>query len=142
MLWGMIVFFGFMLIRDDRMLDNGFYIGITLFGLVWFFLNSFFMHYFQVSKNFLVVRNHNRIWKRKAYRINNIQEVVFETKQKWPNCLRVITKDFKTSLYPAGTLTDKTWLQLKDRLERNQLIVNSNFRSVFIISVDRVYCHD
>ena len=121
----MIGFFGIMLIRDDRMLDNGLYIGITLFGLVWFLLNSFFMHYFQVSKIFLVVRNHNRVWKRKAYRINNIQEVVFETKQKWPNCLRVITKDFKTSLYPAGTLTDKTWLQLKGRLESYNIKVRN-----------------
>ncbi len=83
------------------------------------------MNYFQVSDNLFVVRNHNLFWKKKAYRITEIKEVVFETQGKMPNCLRVITKNFKNKLYPAGTLRDKTWLALKDKLESFDITVRN-----------------
>jgi hypothetical protein len=75
------------------------------------------MNYFKVSQTFLVIKNHNLLWCTKAFRLSDIEEIVFETQGKMPNCLRVITKDFRNKLYLAGTLTDKTWLQLKDKLE-------------------------
>lgn len=53
------------------------------------------------------------------------QEIVFETQGKMPNNLRVITKDFRTKLFRAGTLTDKTWLALKDRLESKNITVSN-----------------
>jgi hypothetical protein len=85
--------------------------------LTWLFLNSWFMHYFKISNTMLVIKNHNLLWIKKAYYISDIKEIVFETKYQWPNCLRVITNDFQSKLYPAGTLQDKTWYAMKEKFE-------------------------
>ena len=83
------------------------------------------MHYFGLTKDYLVVRNHNFIWKVKIFRLTDIKEVVFETQGKQPNCMRIITKDFRNKLYPAGTLRDKTWLEMKRQLESKGINVRN-----------------
>jgi hypothetical protein len=83
------------------------------------------MFYFKCSENYFVVKNHNLLWKNKIYRLSDINEIVFETQGKQPNCLRIITRDFKSELYPAGTLRDKTWLELKDKLEQHHVQVRN-----------------
>ena len=103
----------------------GLFIFVVSYGLFWFVLHSWMMHYFRVSQNFLVVRNHLAFWKNKAYRFKEIKEIVFETRDKMPNCLRVITKDFRSKLYPAGTLRDKTWLLMKDKFESHGITVRN-----------------
>jgi hypothetical protein len=75
------------------------------------------MYYFEVSDNYLVIRNHNFFWIKKVYKIDQLKEIVFETREKLPYCLRVITKDFKSNFYPAGTLRHDDWLSLKDKIE-------------------------
>lgn len=95
------------------------------FGTFWFVLQSWLMHYFGLTKDFLIVRNHNFIWKAKIYRLSDIKEIVFETQGKQPNCMRIITNNYKNKLYPAGTLRDKTWLNLKDKLEANGVTVRN-----------------
>jgi hypothetical protein len=57
--------------------------------------------------------------------LTDIKEVVFETQGKQPNCMRIITKDFRNRLYPAGTLRDKTWLEMKRQLESNGVSVRN-----------------
>lgn len=91
----------------------------------WIFFHSYLMNYFQVSDNYFVIRNHNFFWTKKAYRIADIREVVFESRGKMPNCLRIITKDFRNKLYPAGTLRDQTWLDLKEKLETYKIKVRN-----------------
>lgn len=94
-------------------------------GLFWFFLNSYFMYYFKVSNSFFLIRNHNFFWVKKAYRIFDIKEIVYETQGNMPNCLRIITKDYRDKLYPAGTLRDKDWLNLKTTLESHKIKVRN-----------------
>lgn len=91
----------------------------------WFAITFWQMHYLKVSDRFLMVNNHILFWKRKIYRLSEIREVVFETHGKMPNCLRVITKDFRTIVYPAASLRDATWLALKDKLESHQIQVRN-----------------
>lgn len=118
LLYGIILIFSYRIATDSRAQTKGLLIFYILFCSFWFFLVSRLqMHFFQVSQNYFVVRNHNLAWRRKAYRLSDIKEIVFEQQGKMPNCLRVITNDFKSKLYPAATLRDKTWLALKDRLE-------------------------
>jgi hypothetical protein len=62
---------------------------------------------------------------RKIYRNKDIKEIVFETRDKMPNCLRIITDDFRNKIYPAATLRDKTWLNLKTKLEAKGIIVRN-----------------
>lgn len=125
MLWGMIAFFLILLLFKDGSPPFGFYIFFICFGTFWFLFNSYLMHYFGINKEYLIVRNHNLIWINKIYRIPDIKEVVFETQGKMPNCLRVITKRYKSKLYPAGTLRTKNWLELKDALEKQGVKVRN-----------------
>lgn len=124
-LWGLIGFFAYMLLNNSKPTTTGLVTFFTCFSSFWLLFHSYLMNYFQVSDNYFVVRNHNFFWTKKAYKINDIKEVVFETQGKMPNCLRVITKSFKNKLYPAGTLRDKTWFALKDKLESYNIKVRN-----------------
>lgn len=124
-LWGLIGFFTFMLFSKWQSSPIGLLVFFGAFGTFWFILHSWLMHYFGLTKDHLIVRNHNFIWKAKIYRLTDIKEVVFETQGKQPNCMRIITNDFRNKLYPAGTLRDKTWLDLKDKLEAKGVTVRN-----------------
>ncbi|MFD2918604.1 hypothetical protein ACFS6H_02710 [Terrimonas rubra] len=121
-LWGFIGYLTYMLVSSKRTGSAGLAFIISIF---WFLVHYRLMHYFQVSDRFFVVRNHNFFWTKKAYHITDIKEIVFETQGKMPNCLRVITKDFRNKLYPAGTLRDNTWLALKEKLETYKIRVRN-----------------
>jgi len=90
---------------------------------VWYFRFSEWMYYFEVSDRFIVIKNHSFVWKKHVYRLDDIREIVFEPRQKAPVYLRLITKDFKNGLYPGGTLDKNTWLELKNKLESNKVMV-------------------
>ena len=123
-LWGLIGFFiGLMIFKSKPPLS--FLITFAIFTPFWFVLHSWMMHYFGLTKVFFVVRNHNYFWMHKIYRIDEIKEIVYESQGNQPNCLRIITKDYKNKLYPAATLSDKTWLYLKERLEANGVTVRN-----------------
>ena len=83
------------------------------------------MHYFGLSDKYLVIRNHINPFIFRVYRLDDIREVVYETRDKWPNSLRVITKKFNSRLFGAGTLLDKTWLEMKVYLESKQIKVRN-----------------
>ena len=124
MLWGLIIFLLISAansgIKDPEKLI--FFIPLCLF---WFLLNAYSMNYFEVSKNFLVVKNHYFLWKKHVFRLSEIEEIVFEAQPKQANTLRVISSDFEASLYRAGTLRDSTWLEFKDDLEKKSIVVRN-----------------
>ncbi|MFC7445309.1 hypothetical protein [Mesoflavibacter profundi] len=124
-LWGLIGFFTILFLVKETNLKLGAIIFFSVFGTFWVVLHSWFMHYFELTKKFLIVRNHIFVWKMKIYDISDIKEIVFETQGKQPNCMRVITNDFKNKLYPAGTLKDKTWLEMKKKLESKGIQVRN-----------------
>jgi len=85
------------------------YLGLVGF---FYFLFGYQLHYFKLSDKFLIVTNHVWIWRQKRFRLNNIQEIVFEQSGQLPVSLRIITNDFKSRLYPASSLRNKTWQEL------------------------------
>ena len=95
------------------------------FGLFWFAFNAYYMHYFELSKNYFVVRNHYFWWIKDIYKSSEIEIIVYESQGKQPNSLRIITKNYKRKLYPAGTLNDKKWLEMKTKLERQNIEVRN-----------------
>ena len=123
-LWGLIGFFTLLLFSEGKTQPVGL-IFFGAFGIFWFITHSWLMHYFGLTKKFLIIKNHNFFWKLKIYRLSDIKEIVFETQGKLPNCLRVITNDYRNNLYPAGTLRDKMWLNFKVKLETKGLIVRN-----------------
>lgn len=122
-LWGFVGFIAW--IAVSKKADSDALVFFAVLSSIWFFFHSWLMHFFKVSESFFVVKNHNFFWVSKNYRISNIKEIVFETRPKMPNCLRVITRDFRTNMYPAGTLRDKTWAELKRKLEHQGVKVRS-----------------
>lgn len=115
MLWGFIAFLGYLLFFKAN--SNFSFVFIGILGLFWFVFHSWMMCYFGLTKNYLIVRNHHFIWMIKIYKLSDIHEIAYETYPKGPNCMRIITRDFKSKLYRAAPLRDKTWLELKDKLE-------------------------
>lgn len=137
-LWGMIGLIAYLLINNTKTVTAGLLIFFLCFSLFWFIAFSYQMNYFKISSNYLLVLNTNLFWKKKIYKISDIQEIVFETQGKMPNCLRVITTDFRNKLYPAGTLRDKTWLELKSKLETYNIKVrNECIRDEKVVQIKR-----
>jgi len=124
-LWGLNGFFFIMMILSKKDPTTGIIIFFISFSTFWFVLHSWMMHYFGLTSDHLIIRNHNFIMMEKLYRLSDIKEIVFETQSRQPNCMRIITKDFRNKLYPAATLSDKTWLYLKERLERKGVTVRN-----------------
>lgn len=124
-LWLFLVFFLIMIISKPQNLKIGGFLFFIGFGTFWFLLHSWLMHYFGLTKKYLIIRNHNFIWIQKIYALSEIKEIVFETQGKQPNSMRVITNDFKSKLYPAGTLSDSTWLDMKSKLESRGIKVRN-----------------
>jgi hypothetical protein len=115
--WGLMIFFLYLITKDNKPPNVAVLIFCVCMSAVFLPIHIWLMHYFKVSDRLFVVRNHFLPWKRRAYLLSGIQEIVFETRYNMPHCLRVITKDFQSKLYPAGSLHDSTWLRLKERLE-------------------------
>lgn len=94
-------------------------------GILYF---SWMMNYIIIANDFLIIKNHNIWFWQNIYALKDIEEIVFETARKNPNAIRIITKDFKSNSYKASTLSDTTWLQLKEQLNikgievRNEII--------------------
>ena len=78
-----------------------------------------------MSKNYFVVRNHYFWWIKDIYKNSEIEIIVYESQAKQPNNLRVITKNYRRKIYPAGTLNDKKWLEMKAELERKNIKVRN-----------------
>ena len=131
LLWGFIGSWIFSIFSwyERQILTMGLLIFSITFCVAWFVLFSWQMHYFGLTNEYLIVRNHNFLWMKRIYRLSDIKEVVFEERGRAPNSMRIITTDFKNKLYPAGTLRNKTWLRMEESLEkrgvevRNELLI-------------------
>jgi hypothetical protein len=125
-MWLIILLFTFIIYATNHQSTK---IGVTLFIICflvfWFSLNAWMMHYFEISKNYFRITNHYFFWINKAYSFNEIKEIVFETQGKQPNTLRLITNDFNSKVFPAGSLNDKTWLEMKKELESKNIKVRN-----------------
>lgn len=124
-LWGFIVFFALMLLTKNRFPETNGFIFLVIMAVFWFIFFSHQMNYFSCSKNFFIVKNHNFLWQNKIFKLTDIKEIVFEAQNNQPNSLRIITKDFRNKLFPAGTLRDRNWLEMKRVLEKYTIEVRN-----------------
>jgi len=126
LLWGGIAMF-IQVYSKGNYEDNsaGMLVAFLSVVLFWFFVHSWSMHYFNLTKDFLIIKNHNLLWRKRHVRLSDIEEVVIEVPEKQANTMRLITKDFKSSLYPAGTLRTQTWCDLIERLVEKGISVRN-----------------
>ena len=75
------------------------------------------MHYFEIHTNQLIIKNHYFPWLIKHYELNDIEEVALESPYRRSDGLRIITYDFKSKLYCAGSLRNRTWRELLSDLK-------------------------
>lgn len=127
LLWGSIGFLVYLLFSMLHHPSIGEALLWSALGLFLFVTISWSMNYFGLTEDYLIVRNHNFTWRTKIYPLADIKEVVFESPVRQENTLRVITKNFRSNIYPAGTLRDKTWLDLKNKLEMKGVVVRNEW---------------
>lgn len=122
--WLLPIIFVFKTINLNNPSFHFILISFCLIGL-FFILFSRHLHYFILTNEYLVVKNHNFIWKEHFFKLSDIQEVKIEKAIKATICLRIITNDFKNKLYPAASLNIEHWLKIKKTLENNGISVKS-----------------
>jgi hypothetical protein len=121
--YGFLIFIGYMVsLKPMIFLTNyGALLSISFATLVFCGLSSYQMHYFILTSNFLIVKNSIWFWRKDIYSLENIREIVFEKPIRISRSMRVITKDFKSKLYPADSLKNKTWKKLREKIKSSQI---------------------
>ncbi|HKZ66405.1 MAG TPA: hypothetical protein VJ111_08630 [Chitinophagaceae bacterium] len=84
------------------------------------------LHYFLISEDTLVVKNHFWLWKKHIYNLEEIREIIFEKPGRWTKSVRIITHDFREKLYPAGSLRSRNWKELKIKLGELNIVVRND----------------
>jgi hypothetical protein len=107
LLAGMIILFHYTL----KVKDGKEELLLLPFGFILLFFIGFGnqMNYFEISGKKLVIRNHYFPWKRKEYHLSEIEEVAKESHYHRSDALRIITYDYQSKLYTAGSLHNKQW---------------------------------
>jgi|GEM_PF-682689 len=128
LLWSLVVFFLCIGVLDFKWHHHrdvfAMVISLSIFA---FILLSTQMHYFAIKGECLIIKNYNFLWVKRVYDLKDIREVVFEPGKSRlaTNTLRIIMNDFTSKTYPAGTLRDKKWMQLKEDLEKQGIKVRN-----------------
>lgn len=123
LLWGAIGLFTLLGISGDS--EAG-WLFIIPINTLWYFIFGYRLNFFQMTKSkHLVVLNHALPFRQHEIRLSDIREVVFEYRFRGPIVLRIITKDFRSKLYPAATLRTQHWFDLKIALEEHGIFVRN-----------------
>jgi hypothetical protein len=112
---GMAIFMGISI--KGKVKYEGLLIIPVGFILLLFFGVGTQMNYFLIDEGYLFIKNHFFPWINKQIRLEDIVEVDIETPYKRSTGLRIITKDFNSKMYGAGSLRDKNWEDLLSDLK-------------------------
>lgn len=105
------------------------------FSGLFYGLLGYQLHYFYLGKDYLVVKNHVWPWVHIVYRIDEIRQVVFEIPYRRSFSLRIITEEYQSRLFPAGSLRMNHWKALLKQLQdlgidiRNECTIESPISS-------------
>lgn len=88
----------------------------VVFLAVWYGAFGIQMHYFEIADGKLFIRNHFFPWTKKEYALADIEEVAKESPYQKADGLRILTYDFKSKLYCAGSLRKRHWAALLNDL--------------------------
>ena len=110
---GVILFFGFLILTNP--IPSQIYVYLVLLAPILFYMSfGNEMNYFILEGENFIIKNQFFPWKKKVFKLNDISEFVIESPYKRSNSLRVITKEFRSQLFGAGSLRDKHWKEFKD----------------------------
>ena len=99
----------------------------TFFLLAFFLPLAFKFHYFIITSEGIVVRNHFRLWKRHEYMWSQVASIsIGYPKRSADKALILKTTDGKTKTYYATAFTDAEWLRLRNDLKSRKVIVTDS----------------
>jgi hypothetical protein len=93
------------------------YFIILICIIIFYLLFGYQLHYFVISNDQFIVKNHFLFWINKIYNIDDIIEANIESQRRRSDALRIYTTDFKSKLYVAGSLRSKHWNALKEKIK-------------------------
>ena len=88
------------------------------------------MNYFILTKEYLIIKNSIKFWKKDIHKLNNIQSIEINKYYKQPGKSIVIkTYDYKVKEYSSDNLLNKTWIDFKRNIVNKTITIkdNSNF---------------
>lgn len=111
---GAILFVGFLILTKP--IPSQKYVYLVLLATILFFYMIFGneMNYFILEGENSIIKNQFFPWKKKVFKLNDISEFVIESPYKRSNSLRLITKEFWSKLFGAGSLRNKHWREFRD----------------------------
>lgn len=79
-------------------------------------LSMFFqLHYFKISKNFIVIKKSFIPWPAKSYYLKNVREIIIDGSQGI-EFVKIVTSDYHTKKFYALGISKEQWLTLEDYL--------------------------
>lgn len=75
-------------------------------------------YYFEINKEYLVVRNVLQFWKKHIYPLKDIKYLQIIEDSRTPKGLRITLNSFATYQYFASSYSDKLWKQLESTLQQ------------------------
>ncbi len=112
--FSIVIIFGVMILKSGGFQWS--HLGFIFMIIVSFFGFGLQLNYFVVSNQRLIVKNHFLFWTNRVYDINDIIEVDFESPYRRSDALRITTNNFKSRLFSGGSLRNKHWIALKEKL--------------------------
>jgi hypothetical protein len=93
---------------------------LIIFFCFLIFLTGFNYHYFKVSDNYLIIRNLIYFWKRKVFRLENIESVNYGASgdRALVSGLKINTMDYKQHFFASG-LTKESKMMILNRINKN-----------------------
>lgn len=114
------------LMTDENIQISVIFGSVALLAFI-FLLFSYNTNYFVITKNYLIVKNSIRFWKKVSFELSEIESISINYYEKQLGKTIVIkTKDFETISFISDNLLNKNWKSFKDELKRNQILVSDN----------------
>lgn len=115
------------MVLTDRMQDAGAYIVISIFIAFLYWLFGHQLHYFELTNQELIIRNHVVLWVKRRYPLSEIVLINCESPDKRSDAIRVITHNKQSQAYCAGSPGDKHWRKLLNNLRALGIRINKQF---------------
>lgn len=115
------------LLLIGRVQNTSGYIFISLFIAFLYWLFGHQLHYFELTSQELIIKNHVMPWVRRRYPLSEIILINCESPDKRSDAIRIITPHRQSQAYCAGSLRDKHWAKLLNNLHALGIRINKQF---------------
>lgn len=124
-----LVSYGYLAFLLSHSILNTIPIGWLIFAIIslaFYYLFYKQFYYFQISDDWLVIKNHHLFWKQHYIKLSDIEKVYKEqVSSKRPDRLIVLLKNYDYQSYFAASLSKKTWERFLNDLKEKGVQVGN-----------------